>query len=167
MPDEGGCSWQLWQGWNDQVTLCLIIKLKFWEYRTHFDSKHLFFSYYYCLWCHPFTASTKNDLQMNFPLPPSAKRNNRYLLFKIMESENTCQILRTPLPTPTLLWRHKCTFPFSFFKVWSVTCLNANEMLNFMKIQSSYVLSSYQRNQAYISNYISYFLINFFVILCQ
>ena len=57
-------------------------------------------------------------------------------------------------------------FPFWFFKVWSVTCLNANEISNFMKIQSSYLLSSYQRSQAYISNYISYFL-NVLVSLCQ
>ena len=70
------------------------------------------------------------------------------LLFKIMESANTWQILRTP-PLPTsLLFRHdKCMFLFWFFKVWSVTCLNANGILDFMKIQSSYLLSSYQRNQ--------------------
>ena len=36
----------------------------------------------------------------------------RDLLFKRMESANTCQILRIPLPTP-LLCRHKCMFPFS------------------------------------------------------
>ena len=70
------------------------------------------------------------------------------LLFKIMESENTWKILRNPLPTHLLCRYHKCMFPFWFFKVWSVTCLNANEILNFMKIQSSYLLSSYQRNQA-------------------
>ena len=70
------------------------------------------------------------------------------LLFKIMESVNTWQILRIPLPTPLLCRHHKCMFPFWFFKVWSVTCLNANEILNFMKIQSSYLLSSYERNQA-------------------
>ena len=70
------------------------------------------------------------------------------LLFKIIESANTWQILRSPLPTLLLCRHHKCMFPFWFFKVWSVTCLNANEILNFMKIQSSYLLSSYQRNQA-------------------
>ena len=42
-----------------------------------------------------------------------------HLLFKIVESANTCQILRTSLPTP-LLRRHKCTFPFRFSKVWFV-----------------------------------------------
>ena len=69
------------------------------------------------------------------------------LMFKIMKSADTWQFLRTSLPTP-LLCRHKCIFLFWFFKVWSVTCLNANEILNFMKIQSSYLLSNYQRNQA-------------------
>ena len=92
------------------------------------------------------------------------------LMFIIMESTNTWQFLRIPLPTlPTapLCRHHTCKFLFWFFKVWSVTCLNANEILNFMKIQSSYLLSSYQRNQALISNYISYFLNNFLVSLCQ
>ena len=73
------------------------------------------------------------------------------LMFIIMESTNTWQFLRIPLPTlPTapLCRHHTCKFLFWFFKVWSVTCLNANEILNFMKIQSSYLLSSYQRNQA-------------------
>ena len=70
------------------------------------------------------------------------------LLFKIMESENTWQILRTPLPTPLLCRQHKCMLPFWFFKVWSVTYLIENEILNFVKIQSSYLPSSYQRNQA-------------------
>ena len=36
-----------------------------------------------------------------------------------------------------------------------------------MKIQSSYLLLSYQRNQAYISHYISYLLKNVLVSLCQ
>ena len=84
------------------------------------------------------------------------------LLFKIMESANTWQILRTPLFTPLLCRHQKCMFPFWFFKVCSVTCLNANEILSFMKIQTNYLLSSFQRNQTYISNFISYFLNNFF-----
>ena len=70
------------------------------------------------------------------------------LLFKIMEPTNKWQILRTPLPHPLLCRHHKCMFPFWFFIVWSVTCLNANDILNFMKVQSSYLLLSYQRNQA-------------------
>ena len=78
-----------------------------------------------------------------------------------MESANTCQILRTPLPTPFCV-DINVRFLSGFYKVWSVICLNANEILNFMKIQSSYVLPSYQRNQAYISNYISYFFLTTF-----
>ena len=88
------------------------------------------------------------------------------IMFKIMKSSNTWQFLRTPLLTP-ILWRHhKCMFPFWFCKFWSVTCLNANEISSFIKIQLSYLLPSYQINQAFISNYISYFL-NFLVSLCQ
>ena len=41
------------------------------------------------------------------------------------------------------------------------------KLWTFIKIQSSYLLSSYQRNQALISNYISYFLNNFLVSLYQ
>ena len=70
------------------------------------------------------------------------------LLLKIMESANTWQILRTPFTNRLLCRHHKCMFPFWFFKLWSITCLNANEILNFMEIQSSYLLPSYQRNQA-------------------
>ena len=89
------------------------------------------------------------------------------LRFKIMESANKWQFLRTSLPTLLLCRHHKCMFPFWFLKVWSVTCLNGNEILNFIKIRSSYLLPSYQRNQALISNYIGYFLNNFLVSLCQ
>ena len=120
----------------------------------------VFFGYYYCLRGHPFMTFTKNGQQMTLPLPPSAKMNNRYN--QIMESANTWQILRTPFPRPFFCRHHKCKFPFWFFKGWSVACLTANEILNFMKIQSSY-----QRNQALISNYISYFLNNILVSLCQ
>ena len=92
------------------------------------------------------------------------------LLFKIMESENTWQILRNPLPTPLLCRYHKCMFPFWFFKVWSVTCLNANEILVWILWKFSQVIFCQAINktkQAYISNYISYFLNNFLVSLCQ
>ena len=87
------------------------------------------------------------------------------LLLKIMESTNTWQILRIPLPTSLLCRHHKCMFPFCFFKVWSVTCLNTNETSNFMKIQWSYLLSSYQENQA--SLYFQLFLNIFLISLCQ
>ena len=124
--------------------------------------------YYYCLWgqsyiWHPQKMANKWPARFHH-----SQKWTTDLLFKIMESANTWQILRTPpLPTPLLFRHDKCMFLFWFFKVWSVTCLNANEILNFMKIQSSYLLSSYQRNQALISNYISYFLNNFLVSLCQ
>ena len=75
--------------------------------------------------------------------------------------------MRAPLPTLLLCRHHKCMFPFWFFNFFSVTCLNANEILNFMKVQSSYLLSNYQRNQAYVSNYNSHFLNNFLGSLCQ
>ena len=70
------------------------------------------------------------------------------LMFKIMKSANTWQLLRTPLSTPLLCRHHKCMFLFWFFKFWSVTCLNGNKILNFLKIQLSYLLPNYQRNQA-------------------
>ena len=93
-----------------------------------------------------FITSTKNGRKWpsHFHLPQKWVID---LLFKIMESANTCQILRTPLPAPLLCRHHKCMFLFWFFKVWSVTCLNANGILDFVKIQSSYLLSSYQINQ--------------------
>ena len=93
-----------------------------------------FFQYYYCLRGHPFMTPTKNGQQMTLPLPPLAKNY-------------TWQILKKTLYTPILCRYHKCMFPFCHFKVCSVTCLNGNEILDFMKIKSSYLLSSYQRNQ--------------------
>ena len=130
-----------------------------------FDSKHLFF----CIIVFEVTHIWR-PRKMTNKWPSHFHHPQKWtidLMFKIMESENTWQFLRTTLPAPLLCRHHKCMFPFWLFKVWSVTCLNANEILNFMKIQSSYLLSSYQRNQALISNYISYFLNNFLVSLCQ
>ena len=77
---------------------------------------------------HPQKMASKWPSQFNHPQKLAID-----LFFKIMESGNTWQILRTPLLTP-LLCRHKCMFAFRFFKVWSVTCLNVNEIFNFMKI---------------------------------
>ena len=87
------------------------------------------------------------------------------LLFKITESENTWKILRNPLPTHLLCRYHKCMFPFWFFKVWSVTCLNANEILVWILWKFSQVICCpgiKETKEAYISNYISYFLNNTF-----
>ena len=92
------------------------------------------------------------------------------LLFKIMESENTWKILRNPLPTPLLCRHHKCMFPFWFFKVWSVPCLNANQILIWFLWKFSHVIfcqAIKETKQAYISKYISYFLNNFLASLCQ
>ena len=84
------------------------------------------------------------------------------LMFKIMKSANTWQFLRTSLPTPLLCRHHKCVFLFWLFKVCSVTSLNANGIFNFMKIQSSYFCQTIKETkQAYIFNYVSYFLNNF------
>ena len=94
--------------------------------------------YYYCLWSqsyiwHPQKMANKWPARFHH-----SQKWTTDLLFKIMESANTWQILRTHLPTHFLCRHHKCMFPFWFFKVWSVTCLNANEILTFIKIQSSY-----------------------------
>ena len=146
MPDEGGCSWYLWQGWNDKLPYVLELNKNFWNIGRVlilniflniiivFEVTHL---------RHPPKMANKWPSHFHHPQKLAID-----LLFKIMESANTWQILRTHLPTHFLCRHHKCMFPFWFFKVWSVTCLNANEILNFMKIQSSYLLSSYQRKQA-------------------
>ena len=108
---------------------------------------------------------TKNDQLMIPSLPPSTKMINRSIISKEWNLQTRGKF-QEPL-TPLLCGRHKCMFPFWFFKVWSVTCLNAYEILNFMEIQSSYFLLSYQRNKAYIYHYISYFLNTFLVSLGQ
>ena len=99
-------------------------------------------------------TSNKNEQQMTPPPLPLSAKWTKDLLFK----KNGIRKHVT---------NFKCMIPFWFFKVWFVICLNANEVLNFMKIQSSYLLLSYRRNQAYISYYIKYFLNNFLVSLCQ
>ena len=127
-------------------------KLKFRKYWTRFDSKHLLFFILFFLRS-PMT-SAKNEQQMTPPPLPLSAKWTKDLLFK----KNGIRKHVT---------NFKCMIPFWFFKVWFVICLNANEVLNFMKIQSSYLLLSYRRNQAYISYYIKYFLNNFLVSLCQ
>ena len=126
------------------------------------------FFLYYCLWGHLFMTSTKNGKKWPSHLHHPQKWTT-YLSFKIMESTvNTWQILRTPLLTPLLCRHHKCIFPFWFFIVWSVTCLNANEILDYMKFnQVIFCQAVKETKQDYISNYISYFLNNFLVSLCQ
>ena len=92
-------------------------------------------------------TSTKNDRQMTLPLPPPTRINNRSIVQNNGIPKHVANF-KNPLPTPLLCRYHNGMCLFWLFKVWSVTCLNANEILNFMKIQSSYLLSSYQRNQA-------------------
>ena len=137
MPDEGGCSWYLWQGWNDKLPYVLELNKNFWNIGRVlilniflniiivFEVTHLW---------HPPKMANKWPSHFHHPQKLAID-----LLFKIMESANTWQILRIPpLPTPLLFRHDKCMFLFWFFKVWSVTCLNANEILTFIKIQSSY-----------------------------
>ena len=125
----------------------LKLNLKFREYRTRFFSKHFF-----CCIIIVFEVThiwrpqkMTNTWPSHFHHP---EKSTIDLMFKIMKSANTWQFLRTPLPAPLLCGHHKYMYLFWFFKVWSVTCLNANEILNCMKIQSSFLLSNYQRNQA-------------------
>ena len=137
---------------GEMIKLRFVLKLnlKFREYRTRFDSKHLFF----CIIVFEVTHLWRPQKMTN-KWPSHFHHPQKWTidLLKIMEFANTWQFLRSPSPPhplpPALLCRHhKCMFPFWLFKVWSVTCLNANEILNFMKIQSSYLLSNYQGNQA-------------------
>ena len=85
------------------------------------------------------------------------------LLFKIMESTNTWH----PLPTLLLCGHHKRMFPFWFFKVWSVTYLQMKFWILWKFSQVIFCQAIKETKQAYISNYISYFLNNFLVSLCQ
>ena len=127
-----------------------------------------FFWYYYCLWSHTFMTSTKNDQQIHPPpqpppAPPTSiiRKNEQIYCLERVESAKYVTNFKNLTPTPLLCGHHKCMFLFRFFKVWSVTRLNVNEILNFMKIQSNYLLLRYQRNQAYISHYISFFWTTF------
>ena len=105
MPDEGVCSWYLRQGWNDYVTVCLIIKLKFLGISDTIWLQTFLFAYYYCLWGYPFMTSTKNGQQMTSHFDHPQKWTID-LLTKIMGSANNWPILRTSLTT-FLLCKHK------------------------------------------------------------
>ena len=144
-----------------KLRFVLQLNLTFWEYRTRFDSKHFFF---FCIIVFEVTHIWHSQKITNTWSSPfhDPQKWTIDLMFKLMKSANTWQYLRTSLPTSLLCRHYKYMFPFWLFEVWSVTCLNANEILNFMKIQSNY-----QRNQALVSNYSSYFLNNFLVSLCQ
>ena len=105
-------------------------------------------------------------LSTNDPPPQFHHLQKWNLLIKKGGIRKHLAIFKNSAHTPFLYSRHKCMFPFWFFKIWSITCLNANEVLSFMKIQSDYLLLTYQRNQAYFSHCISYFLKNL-LILCH
>ena len=92
-----------------------------------------------------------------FLLPTSATIN---LLFEKNGIRKHVKNFKKP-SIPLLRKRHKCMSPFWFFKNWVVTCLNADEILNFIEIQSRYLLLSNQSNEDYVFHYISYFLNNF------
>ena len=112
-----------------------------------FDSKHFLLYIIFVfdithLW-HPQKMANKWLSHFHHP-----QKWTIHLLFKIMESANTRQILRTKLPIPLLCRHHKCMFHFWFFKIWAVTCLNANEILNFMKIsQVIFCKENYNRKR--------------------
>ena len=92
-----------------------------------------------------------------FLLPTSAIIN---LLFEKNGIRKHVKNFKKP-SIPLLRKCHKCMSPFWFFKNWVVTCLNADEILNFIEIQSRYLLLSNQSNEDYVFHYISYFLNNF------
>ena len=103
--------------------------------------------------------STKND-QQRTPLPTSNICNNKSIVWKWNGICKHVKNFKKP-SIPLLRKRHKCISPFWFFKNWVVTCLNADEILNFIEIQSRYLLLSNQSNEDYVFHYISYFLNNF------
>ena len=124
---------------------------------------NIFFGYY-CLWGYPFMTSQKvaNKWRSHFHHPQKLARD---LLFKIMESANAWQILRTPLTSPFCVdIINVCFFSVFFFKfglsnVWM-------QMKFWILWKFSQVISCQaikETKQAYISNYISYFLNNFLV----
>ena len=56
------------------VKVCLMIKLKFWEYQTRFESKRFFFfDIIIAFEVNHLWRPQKNDQQMTLPFPPSAK----------------------------------------------------------------------------------------------
>ena len=73
---------------------------------------------------------------MTFSLRPSAKMNNRSIVSNNEIRKHVTNFMK-PLPTPFCVDIINVCFLSGIFKVWSVICLNANEIFNFMKIQSS------------------------------
>ena len=172
MPDEGGCSWYLCQGWNEEVKVCLIIKFKilgisdtFWFQTFVFFCIIIVFEVTH-IWRQQKVTNTWpshfHDLQ----------KGTIDLMFKIMKSENTWQILRTPLPI---------THPHRF----CLDIINVCFFSGFLKFGLSHVWMQMkfwilwkfsqvifcqtikETKQVYIFHYSSYFLNNFLLSLCQ
>ena len=89
----------------------------------------------------------KNGQQMTHPRPPFAKINNRPIIQNNGIRKHVTNF-KNLLPTPFCVDIINVCFLSGFLKfglshVW----MEMNFLWNFMKIQSSYLLSSYQRNQ--------------------
>ena len=76
--------------------------------------------------------SLRSPIYDSLPIISTLWKNEQIYCLKTAESPQTWQISITLYSL--FCGRRKCMFPFSFFKVWSIKCLNANEILNFVKI---------------------------------
>ena len=168
MPDEGACSWHLCQGWNDEGKVCLIITFKILDISDAFWFQTFVF---FCIIIVFEVTHIWRPQKMTITWPSHFHHPQKWtidLMFKIMKSISTWQVLRTPLPTPLLCRHHKCMFLFWFFKVWSVTCLNANEFWILWKFnQIIFCQTIKETKQTYIFNHVRDFLNNIFSSLCQ
>ena len=126
-----------------------------------------FFFGYYCLWGYPFMTFTKSGQQMTFPLPPSAKISNR----SIVSNNGICKHVtnfKNPPPLPFCVDIINVCFLSGFLKfdlshVW----MQMTFWILWKFSQVIFCQAIKETKQAYISNYISYFLNNFLVSLCQ
>ena len=109
----------------------LQFKWKFREYQAFFDSKHWLFLVLLLSLRSPI-YDVHIEWPTNEPFTSTIHKNEQIYCLKRVESTNTWQILRTlHPPTPFCLDVINVCSP-------SITCLNANEILNFMKIHLSY-----------------------------
>ena len=128
---------------------------------------NFFFGYYHCLWSHPFMTTTKvaNKWPSHFHHPQKWTID---LLFKIIESANTWQISKNPSSPPFCVYIINVCFLSGFLKfglshVW----MQMKFWILWKFSQVIFCQAIKETKQAYISNYISYFLNNFLVSLCQ
>ena len=124
--------------------------------------------YYYCLWGHPYIwhpQKVANKWPTRFH---HLQKWTTDLLFKIMESANTWQILRTPILTHVLRRHHKCMFLSGFLKFGlSYVWMQMKFWISWKFSQAIFYQATKEIKQAYIFSYISYFLNKFLVSLCQ